>query len=83
MFDPGLVAFSVGAMIFTFTAGYFAVFALTKENSRRGVMLQGFFRSNFAILGVPLAGYICGKDAQAVASLMVAIIVPTFNVLSA
>jgi len=45
-------------------------------------MLQGFFRSNFAILGVPLADYICSDKTTGLTSLMVAIVVPTFNVLA-
>ena len=82
VFDGKLIVFSLVAIAAIFILGYFSVFVLTKENSRRGVMLQGFFRSNFAILGVPVAGYICGEEAIAVASLMVAIVIPAFNVLA-
>ncbi len=82
VFDPKLVLFTVIGILFVFVAGYFSVLVLTKENSKRGVMLQGFFRTNFAILGIPLVSYICGEDARGLASLMVAIIIPMFNILA-
>ena len=82
IFDPKLIFFTIGAVLVTFVAGYFIVKLITKDNARRGVILQGFFRSNFAILGVPLADYICGEHTTGLTSLMVAVVVPTFNVLA-
>lgn len=80
--DGKLIAFTVIAVLIVFAAGYGLVFLFTKDNAKRGVMLQGFFRSNFAILGIPLVNYICGDNAGGLSSLMVAIIVPLFNVLA-
>lgn len=80
--DPKLVIFTVVGILSVFIIGYFSVFFLTKENSKRGVMLQGFFRTNFAILGIPLVSYICGEKAEGLASLMVAVVVPMFNILA-
>ncbi len=82
IFDSKLVMFTVVGLLAIFAAGYFAVFGITKDNRRRGVMLQGFFRTNFAILGIPLVTYICGDKAGGLASLMVAIIIPIFNILA-
>lgn len=82
VFDPKLVVFSVIGILCVFIVGYFTVLVITKENPKRGVMLQGFFRTNFAILGIPLVSYICGEQARGLASLMVAIIVPMFNILA-
>lgn len=82
IFDTRLILFTVIGIFVVFFCGYFAVFGLSRDNSKRGVMLQGFFRTNFAILGVPLVSYICGESAKGLASLMVAVIVPFFNVLA-
>lgn len=82
VFDAKLVAFAIIYVLVIFVIGYFAVLMLSPDNAKRGVMLQGFFRSNYAILGVPLAGYVCGEGSGALASLMVAVIVPVFNVLA-
>ena len=80
--NPSLIAFVVISVLCVFVAGNFAVLLLTKDNAKRGVMLQGFFRSNFAILGIPLVNYVCGENTSGLASLMVAIVVPLFNLLA-
>lgn len=80
--DIKLIGFTLAGVLCIFVVGYFIVLGLTKDNGMRGVMLQSFFRSNFAILGVPLADYICGEHSSGLTSLMVAVVVPTFNVLA-
>lgn len=82
VFNGTLILFTVVGILVVYIAGYFAVLGLTRDNSRRGVMLQGFFRSNYAILGIPLVEYVCGDAATGLASLMVAIVVPMFNILA-
>ncbi len=79
VFDVKLLLLVIVGVLTVFLVGYGAVHWLSKDNATRGVMLQGFFRSNFAILGVPLVGYICGDDTKGLASLMVAVVVPLFN----
>lgn len=81
-FDLSLIFFVVAAVFCVFVLGWIAVLFLTKDNKKRGVMLQGFFRSNYAILGIPLVGYVCGESAKGLASLMVAVVVPLFNFLA-
>lgn len=82
IFDVKLVVFTVVGVIFVFILGYFAVMFLSKDNAKRGVMLQGFFRANFAIIGIPLVSYICTDKTSGLASLMVAIVIPMFNILA-
>jgi len=82
IFDVKLIMFSVAGVIMTFILGYFVAVASTKENSKRGVMLQGIFRSNVALLGLPLIGYIYGENAGGLISLVLSIIVPLFNILA-
>ena len=82
VFEPRYIIFTVAGILSVFLAGIPVAMLCTKDNSRRGVMLQGFFRSNFAILGVPLVGYICNGEGGGLTSLMVAVDVPLFNVLA-
>ncbi len=82
VFDVKIAVFTVIAVLLIFVLGYISVMFLTKDNRKRGVMLQGFFRSNFAILGIPLVNYICGDKSTGLASLMVAVVIPLFNVLA-
>lgn len=55
---------------------------IEKENPRRGVMIQGIFRSNYALFGLPVALSLCGEDKLGPSSLLIGVIVPIFNVLA-
>lgn len=52
------------------------------ENSRRGVVIQASFRSNFLLLGMPLIQELCPGADLATVSVMLAIVVPCYNVLA-
>lgn len=61
----------------------FAVVPLIeKENRRRGVLIQALGRSNYALFGLPLVGLLYPGEDIAVASMLVAISIPVFNVMS-
>ena len=53
-----------------------------KDNGKRGAMIQGMFRSNVAILGVPLAISMFGDECRAAVVALVPFVVITFNVLA-
>ena len=82
IFDVKLITFSVLRVLLVFVIGYFVAIIITKDNLKRGVVLQGFFRSNLALLGLPLIGYIYGENSGGLISLVLSIIVPLFNVLA-
>ena len=80
--DVKLILFTVAGIIGVFVVGYFITLLVTKENAQRGVILQSFFRANFAILGIPLVKYICGEGSGALTSFMIVVVVPAFNILA-
>ena len=55
---------------------------LNKDNRQRGVLIQAIGRANYALFGVPLVEKLFPGQDTAVASLLVAISIPTFNVMS-
>ena len=52
------------------------------ENYRRGAMVQAIFRSNFVLIGIPLVGNIFGDEYLAIPTMMIAVVVPIYNVLA-
>ena len=64
---------------FLISSGY--AFLFVKDSHRRGVVIQGLFRSNFVIIGLPIAESLVGGDLGPVAILL-AVVVPVFNILS-
>ncbi len=53
-----------------------------KDKKRRGVMIQGTFRSNFLLFGVPLGLSIGGATGEVLAAVVAAFYVPVINMLS-
>ena len=53
-----------------------------KDKKRRGVMIQGTFRSNFLLFGVPLGLSIGGTNGAILAAVVASFYVPLINVLS-
>lgn len=63
-----------------FLLGMAAAVATTKDGRRRGAIWQCCFRSNFAIIGIPLAGALGGDGAAAFSAIIATLAVPCFNV---
>ena len=59
------------------TSGFFAA-----HRKQKGVITQCAFRSNYAIIGIPLAESLGGAQAVAFASVLSAAAIPLFNVLA-
>ena len=55
---------------------------LVKDPRKSGVVVQGVFRTNFAILGVPLMQSIFGQAGMATVTLGLPIVIPLNNVLA-
>ncbi len=53
---------------------------LTKERNRRAVLIQSVFRSNYALIGIPLAISLFGDEGAAIATLLSAVSIPLFNI---
>jgi len=76
------------SLIFTALAGISIVIILSlgivpmfvKRRGQRGSMIQGIYRSNFLIYGMPLAMGMYGQDATNSIAMLLGVIVPFYNV---
>lgn len=55
---------------------------IIKSSASRGAFIQGAFRSNFSVLGLPLSASLFGDDGTRIASFMLACAVPIYNILA-
>lgn len=81
-FNINLITFSVSSIVVLFIVLCFLIPKIEKDNKKRGVMIQGIFRSNFVIFGMPIATSIYGEGNIGTTALLIAVIVPLFNLLS-
>lgn len=80
--NSNIILFVVIAILVQFFIALSVVLLSEKDAAKRGVMLQGMFRSNFAIFGIPLATSLAGDEAAGLASILIAIVIPIYNVLA-
>ncbi len=81
-FRPKLILFSLICVFLAFFSGLLYAVKCIKERPKKGVVIQGIYRSNTAIIGLPLAISLTqGGDVSCVAVLS-AVMVPVFNVLA-
>lgn len=72
----------LAAIVVIFCLSLVTAIVATPVPQRRGVILQCCFRSNFVIIGLPLAVSLGGQEAEAVAAVLSAVSIPLFNILA-
>lgn len=80
--DLSFVLYAIGMTLLLFLIGIPVVHVMFRDNAQRSAILQGIFRSNYALVGIPLAQSLFGEEGSIMASLLSAFIVPTFNILA-
>lgn len=80
--QPKLLTFGMAGTLVVYGAAVGWVLLTERAPEKRGVKIQGVFRTNFLLLGLPLAQSLAqGEDMGAVA-MLVAVIIPVYNVLA-
>lgn len=79
-----IIVFAVAAIVVIFAIGLFMTMLLIKDPRQKGVVLQCFFRSNYAIIGIALAESLAGTGSVAagLAAVVSAVSIPLFNILA-
>ncbi|OJF75606.1 MAG: hypothetical protein BKP49_11225 [Treponema sp. CETP13] len=77
-----LVWVAVFCILLLFLVGIPFVVIFVKKDTQKGVVLQSFFRSNFAVIGLSFASNMFGNEGMRTAALMSAITVPLYNILA-
>ena len=79
---PGLIIYAVCGVLLVFFAAFLSVQRLVPREDWKGVIAQGIFRSNFVIMGIPIAQALVGPDQLGAVTVLIAVVVPLFNFLS-
>ncbi|MDE7100299.1 MAG: AEC family transporter [Anaeroplasmataceae bacterium] len=75
------ISYSAAAILVLFFIGL-GIVLFVPDKKQKGVILQASFRSNYAIIGIPLATMLGGEAAGIEAAVVAAVSVPLFNMLA-
>lgn len=78
-FNAPLLTFALVGFAIQLASSFVMVMLAQKDNSRRGVMMQGMFRGNFVLFAVPMAASLFGEVGAGEASMLIAVIIPLYN----
>ena len=81
-FDLKYVGYVLGFQFVAFLVMIPVVRKLTPDPGKRGVLLQASFRSNYALVGIPLATSLFDDAGAAVATLLSVALIPMINMLA-
>lgn len=82
VFDINLMLFGTIVTLIVFFLTWFLTPLCIKDKTAYGSFIQGCFRGNYALIGLPLSINLFGQEATAKSSVLLAIIVITYNVLA-
>ncbi|MGB4439732.1 MAG: AEC family transporter [Sedimentibacter sp.] len=77
-----LIIFAVVIVFVTIGILFIMVPKFVKDNRDIGVIIQGLYRSNFVLFGLPLSANIFGDSQLGAVTTLIAIIVPLYNFLA-
>ena len=80
--QPRLILFGILGTLAVCGVLLLVVPLCTKDNRRRGALIQGCYRSNLLLFCMPVVESLCGPEALGVAAVSMAVIVPLYNVLA-
>ena len=82
LLNPKVIITAVVIVLVLFVALCLIVPLIEKDGKKRGVIVQGIFRSNYIIFGMPIVAGVFGDKGIGVVSIISAFVIPMFNVLS-
>jgi len=82
LLDMRFAVVAVGVSLVAFFAIWLVIALFVKDKVVVGTVTQGAFRGNFAFLGMPLLISLAGDVGAARAALVLAFVIPVYNVLS-
>jgi hypothetical protein len=80
--DVRLLGFALAATVLAFLLSWVVAAVWVRPRVDRGVVTQGAFRGNLAVIGIALCASAYGEPGLAIASLLMAAITVLYNVLS-
>ncbi|MFI3176012.1 MAG: AEC family transporter [Eubacteriales bacterium] len=82
LFSIKLIVFAIGFILLALGGLLLIIPRIEHNNHNRGVVIQGIFRSNYILFGVPIASALYGAENTGTTAILIAFVIPLFNLLS-
>ena len=82
VFDLAAIVYAALGVLVLFALGMLIAVLFIPDRRQRGVVAQCTYRSNFAIIGLPLGAALGGSAGSALTAIISAVTIPIFNVLA-
>lgn len=80
--DLKLGLYAIGFTFLQFAVSWLFVCGIEKDNFERGAMIQALYRSNYVLMGFPIAINLFGKGNITAVAIIMMLVVPFYNVSS-
>ena len=80
--DLKLGLYAIGFTFLQFMVSWLFVCGIEKDNFERGAMIQALYRSNYVLMGFPIAINLFGKGNITAVAIIMMLVVPFYNVSS-
>lgn len=81
-FEPKLIGGACLFVMLVIAVSWVFVTHIEKDDKSRGAMIQAIYRSNFVLMGLPIAINVYGKGNTAVTAALIMFVVPLYNVMA-
>lgn len=78
--DMKLGLYAVGFTLLQFVLSWAFVVRIEKDNYERGAMIQALYRSNYVLMGFPIAVNLFGKGNITAVAIIMMLVVPFYNI---
>lgn len=81
-FSLFVLLYAFGATLLLFVVLLFLIPKIEGERSNQSVMVQGIYRSNYALFGMAMTNLLYGAENMGMAAMVATVIVPMFSILA-
>ena len=81
-FSTSILIYTVMSVLVLFISLCMIIPKFEPDNKKASVIIQGTYRSNFVLFGITITASICGAENMGMATILVTVVVPIFNILA-
>lgn len=81
-FDIRVLIYAICAILAMYTVLCLLIPKIEQDHKKCSVMIQGIYRSNYVLYGIPITEAIFGADCLGMASITAAVVIPLINILA-